>query len=143
MYGAGLYGGGLYGGGMLAGGMGGITSPPSERSYYDAGGLGEANRRQVNHNDGDTHLCSIAEVTGYHVHAVDGGIGHVEDFIVDSESWGIRYLIVDTSNCWFGQHVLMSPHAVKEVNWSDHHIRLDFTRDMVKASPPLEPRGQY
>ena len=44
----------------------------------------------------DPHLRSILEVTGYHIHASDGEIGHVEDFIVDDENWTIRFLVVDT-----------------------------------------------
>jgi sporulation protein YlmC with PRC-barrel domain len=31
-------------------------------------------------------------VSGYHIQAKDGEIGHVEDFIIDDETWAIRYL---------------------------------------------------
>jgi hypothetical protein len=31
--------------------------------------------------DGDPHLRSVAAVTGYHIQASDGEIGHVEDFL--------------------------------------------------------------
>ena len=33
-----------------------------------------------------------AIITGYHIHATDGEIGHVEDFMVDDENWAIRFL---------------------------------------------------
>jgi len=46
----------------------------------------------------DAHLRSTAEVRGYYIEAIDGEIGHVEDFIVDDESWAIRYMVVDTVN---------------------------------------------
>ena len=49
-------------------------------------------------NDGDPHLRSIAAVTGYHIHASDGHIGHIENFLIDDVSWGIRYLIIDMKN---------------------------------------------
>jgi hypothetical protein len=39
-------------------------------------------------NEGDPHLRSIAAVTGYDIHATDGGIVHVEDFLVDDADWG-------------------------------------------------------
>jgi hypothetical protein len=32
---------------------------------------------------GDQHLRSVAEVIGYHVHATDGEIGHVEEFLAE------------------------------------------------------------
>ncbi len=41
----------------------------------------------------DPHLRSTRQVTGYHIHATDGEIGHVEDFIVDDEIWAVRFLV--------------------------------------------------
>jgi hypothetical protein len=90
-------------------------------------------------DDGDPHLRSIESVIGYHIHATDGDIGHAENFLISDDGWGIRYLIIDTRNWWPGQHVLMSPYAIREINWPEHQIRLDATRDRVKASPPWDP----
>jgi hypothetical protein len=47
-------------------------------------------------SDDDPHLRSIEAVTGYHIHASDGEIGHVEDFLVEDADWSIHYLVVDT-----------------------------------------------
>ena len=33
-------------------------------------------------DDGDPHLRSIGQVLGYHIHASDGEIGHVNDFLL-------------------------------------------------------------
>lgn len=127
MYGYGLYSDGLYGGGL------GVLPPPRSAALRDVA------RDDLALDDGDPHLRSAAEVTGYHVHASDGSIGHVEDLLVDSTGWGIRYLIVDTKNWWFGKHVLLSPYAVKRIDWSDREVRLDIDREKVKASPPWDP----
>ena len=139
LWGGGMYGAGMYGGGLYGGAMGGIASPVSARAYFGAGAVREAERGEAGRDEGDPHLRSVAEVTGYHVHATDGNIGHVENFLVDSESWGVRYLIVDTSNWWVGQHVLMSPYAVKEVDWPGRRVQLDVNRDKVKSSPSWDP----
>jgi sporulation protein YlmC with PRC-barrel domain len=85
---------------------------------------------------GDPHLRSLGVVTGYHVKASDGEIGHVEDFLVDETSWDIRYVLIDTKNWWPGQHVLLSPFAVQDVSWSEEQIQVNVTGDQVKASPP-------
>jgi hypothetical protein len=90
-------------------------------------------------NDGDPHLRSTAAVTGYHIHASDRLIGHVENLLIDDVTWGIRYLIIDTKNWWPGKHVLMSPYAVREISWSKHQVRLDVSRELVKSSPPWSP----
>jgi len=51
----------------------------------------------------DPHLRSTRHVSGYHIQALDGEVGHVEDFIIDDETWSIRYLIVGTRNWWPGK----------------------------------------
>lgn len=76
-------------------------------------------------NRSDAHSRSIAEVTGYHVHVTDESIGYIENFLIDSEKWVVRYLVIDTSIWWFGQHVLISSHAVREVDWTDARASVD------------------
>lgn len=68
---------------------------------------------------GNPHLRSMNAVIGYHVQATDGMIGHVENFMIDPAAGEIRYLIVATKNWWFGQHVLLSLYAVRDISWSD------------------------
>lgn len=136
LWAGGAFGGGLQGGAMFGGvARGAIASPLSAPVYFGANAVREAEHGVVEVGEGDPHLRSVAEVTGYHVHATDGNIGHVEDFLIESESWAIGYLIVDTSNWWVGQHVLISPQAVKNVDWSDHSIEVDLARDKVRSSP--------
>ncbi len=89
-------------------------------------------------DEADRHLRSVAEVTGYHIHATDGEIGHIENFVFDHANWDIRYLGVETRNWWPGQHVLISPYAVREIDWADRHVELNITRAKVKASPPCD-----
>ena len=38
------------------------------------------------------------------IQVIDGEIGHVEDFIVDDETWAIRYLVVATRDYAVGMH---------------------------------------
>lgn len=90
-------------------------------------------------NAGDPHLRSIAAVTGHHIHALDGEIGHAEDFLVDDAGWIIRYIIVDTKNWWPGEKVLISPRSVREIDWADKKIHLDVKRQVVKGAPPYNP----
>src|SRR5688572_29983193 len=48
--------------------------------------------------DASVHVRSADDLTGFHIEATDGEIGHVDDFLIDEDSWRIRYLVVDTSN---------------------------------------------
>jgi sporulation protein YlmC with PRC-barrel domain len=80
-------------------------------------------------------LQSTDEVSGHHVHASDGEIGHVEDFIIDDESWAIRYLIINTRNLLSGKRVLISPKWIERVSWDESKIFVNVTREAVKQSP--------
>ena len=132
-----LWGGGNYVGGYSSG-MGGAFDPSPYR--YDSGLL-EADLPDPSLSDGDPHLRSVVAVVGYHLQATDGPIGHVENCLVEDATWDIRYLIIDTKNWWPGQHLLMSPHAVRKISWSDHEVTLDVTRDKIKAGPTWDPAG--
>jgi len=83
----------------------------------------------------DAHLRSTTEVTGYHLQAADEEIGHVQDFIIDDETWAIRYLVVDTRNWWPGKMVLVAPHWTDKVSWTESKVFTSFTREQIKDAP--------
>jgi sporulation protein YlmC with PRC-barrel domain len=83
----------------------------------------------------DPHLRSTHEVSEYHIQATDGEIGHVEDFVIDDETWAIRYLIIGTQNWWPGKKVLVSPQWIERVSWDESKIFLNLTRETIKQSP--------
>ena len=89
----------------------------------------------------DHHLRSCHEVTGYNIQAEEGEIGHVEDFIVDAETWEIRYLVVNTSNWWAGKKVLISPLWIERVSWSERTVVIDLTRQAIKLSPEFTDKS--
>ena len=84
---------------------------------------------------GDVHLRSAKEVSGYDIEGSDGGIGGVSDFIVDDNSWEIRYLVVDTSHWWFGKKVLVAPQWATRVSWSERKVYVDLSRQAIMKSP--------
>jgi hypothetical protein len=84
------------------------------------------------------HLRSVNKSTGYHLHAIDGDIGHVDDFLIGEESWRIRYLLVDTSNWIGGRSVLVSSDALDGVDREHEKLRVAVTRDVIKQGPAFE-----
>jgi hypothetical protein len=86
-------------------------------------------------NEWDPYLRSTLAVTGHDIQATDGEIGHVEDFIIDDETWAIRYLVIDTTNWWAGKKVLVSPHWVESVSWSESKVTVNLLRETIKQSP--------
>jgi len=83
----------------------------------------------------DPHLRSTGQVTSYHIHATDGEIGHVDDFIVDDENWEIRFLVVDTRNWLPGKNVLIPPRSITRVEWTDSSVHLNLTRKSIENRP--------
>jgi uncharacterized protein YrrD len=83
----------------------------------------------------DSHLRSTAAVQGYGIAASDGDIGHADDFIVDEETWKIRYVVVDTRNWLPGKKVLVSVESIEEVNWLDSMISVAAAKETIRSAP--------
>src|SRR5439155_1704239 len=72
--------------------------------------------------DTDPHLRSARDVMGYYIHATDGDLGHVEDFLVDAETWAIRYCIVDTRNWLPGRAVGAHQIGQRFASWHEFRV---------------------
>jgi sporulation protein YlmC with PRC-barrel domain len=83
------------------------------------------------------HLRSTDKIAGYHIHATDGDIGHVKDFILDDQTWQITDLIVDTHNWIGGKKVLIPVCHIKEIQWANDKINIDIKIDAVQNSAEL------
>jgi len=81
------------------------------------------------------HLRSTKDVTGHHIEAQDGEIGHVEDFVIEDETWVIRYLLVATRNWWPGKKVALSPQWIERVSWSDAKVFVNLSRETIQQAP--------
>lgn len=133
------YGWTPYWGGMAGiGTAGGHLVPPR---YLVAGA--EPERPEQEGREEDPHLRSANEVRTYQIEATDGGIGHVEDFLVGEDDWAIRYIIVDTKNWWPGKFVLIAPEWVESIRWSDRVMRVGRTRDEIKGAPDFNPAARF
>jgi uncharacterized protein YrrD len=85
-----------------------------------------------------SHLRSTNQSTGYHLHARDGEIGHVDDFVIGQESWRIRYLLVDTSNWIGGRSVVIQTDTVTGIDRENGRLHVDATRDQIRNSGAFE-----
>ncbi len=122
-----------WGNGFYAGPIGMIPFYP----YYD--------RKPVKKDDdsaqqtqGDTHLRSSKKVNGYRIHADDGEIGHVEDYIVDDEKWNISFLIVDTHNWLPGRKVLIMPRWINRIDFDESKVYVNLSKESIKDSPVFD-----
>jgi hypothetical protein len=118
------------------GGLGPLSAYPMLPSAVPPDYAERHETRGPEANPEDAHLRSIKQVSGYHVAASDESIGHVGAFVYDSESWAIRYLVVDTRNWWpGGRKVLVSTNWIGRIDWSKREVHTTLTRKAVKGSP--------
>jgi hypothetical protein len=100
-----------------------------------AGEWSEAHAEHPDRLVGEVHLRSTREVGGYHFQGSDKAIGCVEDFLIDDDTWQVRYLAIDTSSWWFGRKVLIAPHWATRIDWAERKVYLDISRKAIKDSP--------
>jgi hypothetical protein len=89
--------------------------------------------------DGGPHFRSLAVMHLASIEAADGEVGHAEDFLIDSADWQIKYLVVDTSDWWFGEKILISTRAITGIDTMHHVVTLDATRQFVKDGARFSP----
>jgi sporulation protein YlmC with PRC-barrel domain len=91
----------------------------------------------------DPHLRSCKAVMGYHIHATDGDIGHVQSLLIDEETWAIRYLVVDTSNWWVGHKVLIVPQWVQDISWPNAQVSVNLSRQAIQDAPAYDHAAPF
>jgi len=80
----------------------------------------------------DPHLRSARAVTGYGIHATDGDVGHLVDFLMEDE-------IVDPRRFWPARHVLIAVDWITWVAWGERRVHVNATRDELRHAPPYDP----
>jgi hypothetical protein len=83
----------------------------------------------------ESHLRSSEAVSGYHIEATDGEIGHLDGFVIDEECWSIRYVEVATRNWLPGKKVLLAPEWIDRVSWNDSKVYAAVSKDIIQNAP--------
>lgn len=87
-------------------------------------------------------LRLLKTLWNFHVETIDGSVGHIDDFLIDDQSWEIRYIVVETRNWMPGRRVLVGREAAESISWPQQRIRLRQTSQAVRESPSYEPESE-
>jgi hypothetical protein len=122
----------------------GLTGLDATVGYPSGGSVGTDSeaRRSVDttsDEENDAHLRSTDVVGGYHIMALDGEIGHIENFIVDDQTWTIRYAVADTKNWWPGKKVLLATEWILWVSWAESNTYVSLARELITSAPEFDP----
>jgi uncharacterized protein YrrD len=93
----------------------------------------------MRYRDQDHHLRSSRVVTGYQLEAKDGDLGHLQGMLIDTDTWAIRYLIINTGHWWSGHQVLIAPQSIRDVSWPRSKIYVEMTQEEVKNASLFDP----
>ena len=88
---------------------------------------------------GDPNLRSVREVKGYSIAATDGELGQVKDFVAETDSWRVLYLLVDTGDWLPGRAILLPIDWITDISWPSRHVVVDLQRQRIEEGPPLDP----
>jgi hypothetical protein len=91
----------------------------------------------------EAHLRSVQAVTGYHLEATDGIVGHVCDFLLDAQSWAINQLVIKVGHRFTGKEVQIPVSRVTRISYDESKVYADLTMAAVEKSPEhrIVPNG--
>ncbi|HJX89993.1 MAG TPA: PRC-barrel domain-containing protein [Pyrinomonadaceae bacterium] len=87
----------------------------------------------------DDHLRSSKVVSRYHVMAVDGEIGQIEDGIVEDQTWSIQYVASTIGNWWSAKKVLLPTEWILWVSAAESNVYVSLTRNNIATAPAFDP----
>jgi hypothetical protein len=87
----------------------------------------------------DEHLRSSKVVSRYHVMAVDGEFGQIEDGIVDDQTWTIQYVVSTVGNWWSAKKVLLPTEWILWFSAAESNVYVSLTRNNIATAPAFDP----
>jgi hypothetical protein len=85
-----------------------------------------------------SHLRSAAEVRGYRIQALDGDIGVVDDFVIDTPTWSIVMFGLDTRRWLPGRKVLLPVAWNRDISWAERKVSVDVSVDAIRTAPEID-----
>jgi len=79
-------------------------------------------------------LINTKQLKGLTIRASDGEFGKVDQVYFDDETWGIRYLTVETG----AREVLISPISIVRTDWQVRRLDVALTKKQMENSPDID-----
>ncbi len=80
------------------------------------------------------------DVVGYHVEALDGRIGKVDEA---SDEVGASSIVVDTGPWIFGKKVVLPAGVIDRVDSEEETVYVNRTKDQIKDAPQLDDGARW
>jgi hypothetical protein len=91
-------------------------------------------------SDWDPNLKSINKLYDFKINAKDGKVGKLNDFIVDTETWVLFNMVVETDECLLpARKILVSPAWIIKLDASQKSIDMGQSKRRIQNSPDFDP----
>jgi hypothetical protein len=81
------------------------------------------------------HLRNTKQMSDCRLAASDGEIGQVQDLLIDSGTWTIRYLVINTRNSSDDKYVVVAPEWIDRVSWKEAKVFTSLSSASIKPAP--------
>ncbi|MBZ5634585.1 MAG: hypothetical protein LAO55_15790 [Acidobacteriia bacterium] len=85
-----------------------------------------------------SHLRSMREMLGYGIHAADGEVGSLEDFIIEDTLWGIHHAIVGLKELPL-RSILVAPESIRSISWPGKAAWVNSSLQEIANWPDFDP----
>ncbi len=83
-------------------------------------------------------LRSSELVLGYAVASNDAVFGQIADFFVDTDSWEIRYILINTGRAATDKKVLIDPEWIDWISWKQARVSVSMDREKIQGCPSFD-----
>lgn len=87
----------------------------------------------------DVYLHNTNEVAGYSIHTHDRELGHVDSFVVDTDSWTVRYFVIKMREWLPGKQVLLAREWISKISWEETRLYVDLDTSVLQSAPDYVP----
>lgn len=82
-------------------------------------------------------LKRIREILDFRLMSADGLIGKIDDFLIQDDSWCVRYLVVNADNPFFGRKILLSAAAIQGYDVPHQTFATPLDYQQISSSPRM------
>ncbi len=98
----------------------------------------DAHKDKAALHPGNPNLRSLLEVSGYSILSLNDDSGHVKDFLLDDQSWQLKYLEVDTRDWIPGKKALVPIQWLEEIDWASNEVHLNLKKETLEHCPDVD-----
>jgi hypothetical protein len=86
-------------------------------------------------------LQSLKQLIGFGLDDAEGNVGHIEDLIVDDDSWHCRHLVVNGEIRLGGRRTLVPTEWLGAVHLQEHRVEAPVPRKRIEQEPEFHPEA--